>query len=228
MKMRFAALLSLAAFVFVACGASFFVAPEKKDAVKKVALVQYAINPHILMGVAAEENAKLEVAKTNVETFGKELGNTYQIVPAGELLANPAYTGAGGKPTWEGYYSGQGMHYFSPDEESLTNATLPPDVAKKLCEALGVDGVVAVYDSWIIQQFGFMNLKAHTLPRYTINLFDKDGNRVWGGTVSGESQTELDTPPGGAVAAGVDMWAKANGESFTVAMQQVKANIGAK
>jgi hypothetical protein len=144
------------------------------------------------------------------------------------VLANAGYTGAGGKPTWEGYYSGKGMHYFSADEESLTNATLAPDVAKKLCEALQVDGVVVVYDSWIVQYFGFMNLKAHTRPSYTINLFDKDGNRVWGGTLSGESQTELDTPPGGAVAAGVDMWTKANNESFAIALSQVKTNIGAK
>ncbi|MBL8951831.1 MAG: hypothetical protein JNK82_13700 [Myxococcaceae bacterium] len=228
MKTRIAALASLLSLAFAACGASFFVAPDKKEAVKKVAVVQYAINPHILVGIPNDENAKLEVAKLNVETFGKELGNTYQIVPASEVLANAAYTGAGGKPTWEGYYSATGMHYFSPDEEQLKNATLPPDVAKKLCEALGVDGVVAIYDSWVIQQFGFMNLKAHTVPRYTINLFDKDGNRVWGGILSGESTTELDTPPGGAVTGTVDTWAKANNESFTIAMSQVKTSIGAK
>src|SRR5687767_4833516 len=81
MKMRLAALFSVLTLILAACGASFFVAPDKKDAVKKVAVVQYAINPHILMGVVNDENAKLEVAKANVETFGKELGNTYQIVP---------------------------------------------------------------------------------------------------------------------------------------------------
>jgi hypothetical protein len=227
MKMRLVAVCSLLALAVAGCGAAFFVAKEKTDAVKKVALVQYTINPNILLGVAAEENAKFEVAKTNVETFGKELGNTYQVVPAADVLANPAYAGAGGKPTWEGYYSGQGMHYFSADENGLTQATLTPDVAKKLCEALGVDGVVAVYDSWGVQSIA-MGFKGHTLSRYAINLFDKDGNRVWGGEVSGESSTDFDTPPGGSVSAGIDVWAKANSESFAVALSQVKTNIGAK
>ncbi len=226
MKMRLAALISGVSLVFAACGASFFVAKDKADAVKKVAVVQYAINPHMLLGPAAVDDAKFNVAAQNVETFGQELGNTYQVVPAADVLANAGYAGAGGKPTWDGYYSGKGMHYFSADEDSLTQATLPPDVAKKLCEALGVDAVVAVYDSWAVQTFA-MGFKGHTLPRYAINMFDKDGNRVWGGEVSGESETDFATP-GGVVATDVDVWTKANNESFKVALSQVKTNIGAK
>jgi hypothetical protein len=226
MKTRFAALISVVALVGSACGAAFFVAKDKTDAVKKVALVQYAINPHILLGPAAVDDAKFNIAAKNVETFGKELGNTYQIIPAADVLANAGYTGAGGKPAWDGYYSGKGMHYFSADEDSLTQATLPPDVAKKLCEALGVDGVVAVYDSWGVQTFA-MGFQGHSLPSYTINMFDKDGNRVWGGQVSGESETSFATP-GGVISTDVEVWTKANNESFTVALSQVKTNIGAK
>lgn len=226
MKIRFAASISVLALVFVACGAQFFVAPDKKDTVKKVALVQYAINPHILLGPAAVEDAKFNVAAKNVETFGKELGNTYQVVPAADVLANPAYATAGGKPAWDGFYSGKGMHYFSTDEDALTQATLTPDVAKKLCEALGVDGVVAVYDSWGVQTFA-MGFKGHSFAQYTVNMYDKDGSRVWGGEVAGESETDFATP-GGVIATDLDVWTKANNESFTVAMTQVKTKIGAK
>jgi hypothetical protein len=226
MKTRITLLVVALSFVFAACGAAFFVAPEKKDAVKKVAVVQYAINPHMLMGPVQADDAKFNVAAKNLETFGKELGNTYQVVPSSEVLANAGYTGAGGKPTWDGFYSGKGMHYFSADEDSLTQATLTPDVAKKLCEALGVDGVVAIYDSWQIQTFA-MGFQGHSLPSYTINLFDKSGARVWGGQVSGESETAFATPAG-VISTDVDTWTKANAESFTVAMGQVKTNIGAK
>jgi hypothetical protein len=225
MKKSIALLAVILSFAFAACGAAFFVQKDKADAVKKVALVQYAINPHMLLGPAAVDDAKFNVAAKNVESFGKELGNTYQVVPSADLLANPAYTG-GGKDKWDGYYSGKGMHYFSADEDSLTQATLTPDVAKKLCETLGVDGVVAIYDSWNIQTFA-MGFKGHSLPQYTINMYDKDGTRVWGGPVSGESETDFATP-GGVISTDVDTWAKANNESFTVALTQVKTNIGAK
>ena len=226
MKTRIALLTAALSLVLASCGAAFFVAKEKTDAVKKVAVVQYAINPHMLLGPVQDENSKLNVTTTNLDTFAKELGNTYQVIPAADVLANAGYTGAGGKPTWDGYYSGKGMHYFSADEDSLTQATIAPDVAKKLCEALGVDGVVAIYDSWNIQTFA-MGFKGHTMPRYTINLFDKDGARVWGGEVSGESETDFATP-GGVIASDVETWTKANGESFKVALGQVKTNIGAK
>src|SRR4051794_39921020 len=112
MKKSISLLAVALSFVFAACGAAFFVQKDKADAVKKVAVVQYAINPHMLLGPAAVDDAKFNVAAKNVETFGKELGNTYQVIPAADVLANAGYTGAGGKPQWDGYYSGKGMHYF--------------------------------------------------------------------------------------------------------------------
>jgi hypothetical protein len=226
MKMRLAWWCSALALLWVGCGASFFLAKDKAESVKKVAVVQYAINPHMLLGPAAQEDAKLNVVARNVETFQKELGNTYQVIPATEVLANPAYATCGGKPEWEGFYSGKGMHYFSADEDSLTNARLNPDVAKKLCEALGVDAVVAVYDSWGVQPFA-MGFKGHALTQYSINMFDKSGARVWGGAVTGESDTDFPTP-GGAISTEVDVWTQANNEAFTIALSQVKTNIGAR
>jgi hypothetical protein len=224
-KLRISLSLTAVA-VLAACGQKFFVAKDKADAVKKVAVVQYVINPHILLGPAAAEDAKTTVAAKNIETFAKELGNKYQVVPAADVLSNAGYTGAGGKPAWEGYYTGKGLHYFSPDEDQLQNATLAPETAKKLCESLGVDAVVAVYDSWRVQTFA-MGFKGHSLAEYAINMYDKDGNRVWGGNVSGESETDFATP-GGIISTDVDTWAKANNESFTVALSQVKTNIGAQ
>ena len=222
---RIACILALS-FAWVGCGGSFFVAKDKADAVKKIAVVQYAINPHMLLGPASAEDAKLTVAAQNAETFGKELGNTYQVVPVSEVLTNAGYAGAGGKPTWDGYYSAKGMQYFSADEDMLRDAMLPKEKAAALCQALGVDGVVAIYDSWAVQSRA-MGFKGVSAARYNINLFDKEGNRVWGGNVAGESETSFATP-GGIIADSVDNWAKANNESFVVALGQVKTKIGAK
>ena len=226
MKLRLTAVLATVAMITAACGAQFFIAKDKADAVKKVAVVQYAINPHLLLGPAAVDDAKFNIALKNVESFGKELGNTYQVTPAADVLANAGYTGAGGKAAWDGYYTAKGMTYFSADEDSLTQATLTPDAAKKLAEALGVDGVVTIYDSWGVQTFA-MGFKGHSAPYYVINLYDKDGNRAWGGQFSGESETDFATP-GGIISTDVDVWTKANNESFVVAMGQLKTAIGAK
>ncbi|MBK7864398.1 MAG: hypothetical protein IPJ65_38510 [Archangiaceae bacterium] len=217
-----------AAWLFLsACGGHrFFLAREKAEQVKKVAVVQYAINPHQLVGVAATEEAKRSIAAENLETFGRALAPTYQVVPPVELLASPAYAGAGGRAAWDGYGSGQGMHYFSDSEDALTQAQLTPEVAKKLCAALGVDGVIAVYDSWGVEPFA-MGFKGRAQGQYAINLFDRDGARVWGGTMSGVSDADFPTP-GSALGAELDVWVKANNESFSVAVRALKSNIGAK
>src|SRR5450755_2746323 len=125
-RLSFAVVFVLA---FAACG-RFFLVKEKLDAAKKVALVQYVINPHILLGYPNAEEAKTEIAAKNVEAFGKEMGNIFQVVPSAELMAMPTYTAAG-KPAVDGWYAAEGMRFF--DEETLSDGTLTPDTAKKLC-----------------------------------------------------------------------------------------------
>src|SRR4051812_30202647 len=106
MKLRFVAPLAALTLLLTSCG--FMILRDKYDAVKKVALVQYAINPGMVYGTPSDDAVRDETASKNLDIFYKQMGNTWQLVPVNELIANPAYSAAG-KPTIEHYITPKGM-----------------------------------------------------------------------------------------------------------------------
>ena len=225
MKLRNSLVLVFVALSFVGCGSKYFMMKDAYTPVKKVALVQYAINPHLLLGNPSTDDARNGTAATSWDTYSKVMANQYQVMPFAEMTANPGYTG--GKPTWEGYYTAKGAHYFSADTDTLEAATIPADTAKKLCEALGADGVVVVYEGWGMQTFAF-GFKGHSFNSYVINLFDKTGARVWGDVVWGESEGDGFATPGGVVATETPIYIQQNTSAMTVALNLAQAHISGK
>ena len=114
--------------------------------VKKVALVQHAINPHLLLGTANADEAKTGTVEKNFEVLTREMASSYAVVPLVQMVAHPAYAAVGGKPRWDGFYSAKGLQFFSADEDTLRGAIIPADTAKKLCEGLSVDAVAVASD----------------------------------------------------------------------------------
>jgi hypothetical protein len=220
MKLRLTIGILAASVLFAACG-RFLVVKDKFDGAKKVALVQYAINPHFLLGYPNADVAKTIAADNNIDAFQKQMGNVFQVVPVGDMTANAAYTGAG-KDKVDGWYSAKGMRFI--DEEKLNNGELTPDAAKKLCADLGVDAVVTITDSWGQAGGGFF--KGIAQNYYFINEYDKDGNVVWQDMAQGRSSETFGVPPGGAIASDDENWKKVQSEAFADALGQFKGRLG--
>ncbi len=225
MKLRNSLVLVFVAMLFAACGSKYFMLKEAYAPVKKVALVQWAINPHLLMGTAAQDDARSGTADKVWETYGKLMANNYQVMPFAEMSANAAYTGAGGKAAAEGYYTAKGAMFFSPDNDGLEAGTISADAAKKLCEGLGVDGVVVGYESWgtAPQGFGFTS---HARNAYVLNMFDKSGVKVWGDVVWGESKGDGFPSPAGIIGGDVAIYVGANNEAMTEALAEANTHLG--
>ena len=172
--------------------------------------------------VSVPGEAKPAVVEKNYEIFSKAMGNDWQIMPLAEMTANAAYTGAGMAEA-RGWNTGKGLRFFSDAWGDLSSATIPPEEAKKLCAGLGVDAVVMVSETWNIQQ-SFFN--GQTVNDITVNMFDKDGTRVWGDSAfHRESDTSFGVPPPGVVAAEPEIWVKACGESMTKAVEGFRAHL---
>lgn len=226
MKPRYSLVLASIALFSTGCASKYFIQKDAYTAVKKVALVQHAINPHFLMGTANSDEAKTVTAEKNYEVITKEMAPSYAVLPLAEMTGNAAYTGAGGKDKWDGYYSAKGAMFFSPDEEQLEAATIPADTAKKLCEGLGVDAVAVIYESWGIESYA-LGFRAHSRNGYVMNMFDKNGAKVWGDVVWGTSEEGMGLTAG-IISTDVATYVLNNGQAFGAALKEAQEHIAKK
>lgn len=223
MKLRLSLLVVLVGVMSTGCS-RYFMQKDKFDAVKKVAVVSYTIDPHMLLGTASADDAKFNTAAKNVETIVKNMsGGEMVVVPAAEVMNNEKYK-AMGKEAIDGYYTAKGMRILTEDSEQLNQATITPDTAKQLAEALGVDGVVLVHDSWGMEQYA-LGFKGRTRNNYSFTMFDKDGTKVWSDTVSGSSEEGFPLAAG-VIATDVDNWVVNNNQSLEAAMVEAKKHMG--
>ncbi len=214
-------LIAAAMFSLAGCG-HFFIVPDSYKAVKKAALVQYAINPHLFLGTLNAADVKQREAAANIDALGKMLGGKgVTVVSLQELTGNSQYT-ADSQAELKGYYTAPGMRFIT-DAEGAEKATLTPDVAKKLCADLGVDAVAIAYESWGLQPYA-MGFKSHARPTIVINMFDKTGARVWGDIATGISDEGM-ASPGGVVSSSVDEAVKTFTQGSSAAIQEMVSHI---
>ena len=69
------------------------------------------------------------------------------------------------------------------------------------------------------------NFKAHSNNAYVLNMFDKNGTKVWGDVVWGVSDEGFATP-GGVVSTDVANYLLNNTQAMTVALTTAKEHIG--
>ena len=185
--------LCLAVFALTGCS-RFFIVKDRYDAVKKVALVQYVINPHFLLGTPNADESKWDTVESNFKIFATEMGTGWQVLPKEEMTSNSAYKAAG-KEAVDGWYTAKDMRFFADDRSNLQSAKLAPEVAKSLAAGLGVDAVVVVADSWAVDTMMF---SGRTANDYTISMYGADGVLDYadgqGRNRSDEGTTYFDTP----------------------------------
>ena len=214
-------LIAAAALSLSACS-HFFIAPDSYKQVKKVALVQYAINPYLLVGTVNAAEVKTKAATADFASFGKILGaKGLTVMPLEEMTAKAGYVSAG-DATLAGYFTAPGLRYLT-GRAGVETATLTPAAAQKLCADLGVDAVALAYGSWDLD-FYALGFKAHAMPTITVNLFDKTGARVWGDQASGTSGDGV-ASPGGIIADSVDNTTAIFSQGFTAAITQMTARL---
>ncbi len=226
MKLRCSLVVAAIAMFSTGCASKYFIQKEAYTGVKKVALVQHTINPHALLGTANSDEAKTATIEKNFEVMSKEMASSYAVTPLAEMVANPAYTGAGGKPAWDGFYSAKGAMFFSPDEDSLRSASIPAETAKKLCEGLGVDAVAVIYESWGLESYA-MGFRGKSRNGYIMNMFDKNGTKVWGDVVWGVSEEGM-ALAAGIIATDLPTYVLNNGQAFTAALKEANEHIEGK
>jgi hypothetical protein len=170
------------------------------ERIKRVAVVQYALNPApqgaFGLGAAAiamSSPAELEaLVASRVDTFGQRMGDRWQFVPRSEVSASPAAC-EGGHAEVTGWLTPRGMCLFNTDDRGLTDATLPPPVARSLAERLGVDGVIVVSETmevWTTR--GGSSLR----KRFRLNLYDREGAPAWTDAVYGRGNGVFSGPDG--------------------------------
>ncbi len=223
MKLRFSLVLASIALFSTGCASKYFIQKDAYTQVKKVAVVQHAINPHFLLGTANSDEAKTGTVEKDFEVITKEMAAAYAVTPLAEMTANAAYTGAGGKDKWDGYYSAKGAMFFSADEDTLKDAVIPAETAKKLCEGLGVDAVAVIYESWGIESYA-LGFRAKSRNGYVMNMFDKNGTKVWGDVVWGTSEEGMGLTAG-VISTDVPTYVLNNGQAFSAALKEATEHI---
>lgn len=215
--------LTAAVLVLMSCGA-FFVNRPAYNEVKKAALVQYALNPHLILGVTQSDEARQMSATQNVGIFNATPLGGYTMMSLDEVKANAAYA-AMGKDKEDGWYTAPGLRFLAEGRE-LDNATLTPDQAKKLCEALGVDAVIAVSEGWYSSPYA-LGFRTHLKNQIVINMYGKDGQKIYGDAVQEESNEGLGSP-GGITAGDTAQVALNAKESFEAGLKAARAKLDAK
>lgn len=214
-------LLLALAFCLTGCS-RFFIQKDAYATVKRAALVQYAINPHMLMGTANADEARWNTAAGAYQVLAKELGASWQLMPLAEMLANPGYAASGGHPM-SGFETAKGALFFSRDARDLQSATLDPQTAQALCAALNVDAVIAIHDSWGQQQYA-MGFRAQSSNLYTVAMYDKTGAKVWSDMVGGNSEEGMSLTFG-VISTDVPTYVLNNLQAFTAAVRSLKAHL---
>jgi hypothetical protein len=198
---------------------AFHVVRPKLDAVKRIALVQYVINPHLTMGYTVSDNAKVIPATSDIEVFSRMLSERFQVMAPFEVVSNPDYQ-ALGKDKVDGWYTAAGMRIV--DDRHLKQGHIDREVAIRLCAALKVDAVVAITNSWGEGLAGVFQATARNI--YALSAYDTDGEKIWSDTVYGLSQHTFGTPPGGVISDDAS-WAQLQGEAFAGAVDQFKRHL---
>src|SRR4051812_5050387 len=94
MHSRAARIFALAAFaaLLASCGPKLVFNKSAYDGVKKVAVVQYAVNPGGLLGATNANDVQKAVAEANLKNVVEKLsGLGYEIIPIDQVKANEAY-----------------------------------------------------------------------------------------------------------------------------------------
>lgn len=83
-----------------------------------------------------------------------------------------------------------------------------------------------IYESWGIESYA-LGFRAHARNGYIMNMFDKNGTRVWGDVVWGTSEEGMGLAAG-VIASDVPTYVLNNTQAFTAALKEANEHIAKK
>ncbi len=213
--------------LLIACrGGGLYVRSDSIARVRRLAIVQYVINPHVYTGTLGISKVRNRVIETNIVTFGQLIAHRgWQLMPLAEVVSARVYQS--GQVALPGYFTMTGMRFFT-GAERVEQAMLDPTTASTLCDYLGVDAVVAIYDSYELIDNGppFVP-KSSANSKIVLNAYDRSGAVIWSDNAQIPSPTTMwaGGPTGIAVAASPDVVVQAFRESFTGATRLMLSRL---
>lgn len=161
--------------VFTGCVSSTF-NKAAYDGVKKAAVVQYALNPSVILGTTNSAEARQKSADANsAQVAAKLAGLGFEIISLEQVKNTDGYKSLGSDSV-KGYYLPEGSRVFNTKD--TRTAGLTPEEAKALCAALGVDAVITATENWSLQQRA-MGFKGVLSSGLIVAMYDKDGVPVF-------------------------------------------------
>lgn len=175
--------------------------------INKVALVSLTVS-NWGGSATGSSGSEANAAKLIESTLGGMLADTesklsgvMHITKVSGFAGSPAYRNLGVKNTLGAMVpkvNGTPMPVFAKDNDELIAAGLSPEVAKKLCADLKVDGVVVVYSEWSYSVGHFVPLK-RALAKDVVSVWDRSGNLVFNKRVDETGVGVLGGPYGAIV-----------------------------
>jgi hypothetical protein len=232
MKKNFLGLLFLAILTtqIAGCGS----ASKKPSApIKKVAVVSITISAAHLMASIRTESVQKLLATTSdnlVRVTEAKLAGIMKVSKVAGFIDNPGYRNAGVKAVaakgdldfMTPKVNGKAMVMFSKEDDDVVDGVLTPEVAKKLCAELKVDGVILIYSEWSGSMGHFVPLmKADTAN--IVTMWDKRGEQVFNKRVDVGGENTLGAVGAMVVNAGtIKEWSTAYGKSLDEIFQEMK------
>jgi hypothetical protein len=178
-------------------------APTQKPSapISKLALVSLSVTNWngTATGTSTEENAARLINSTVAGLLAeteKKLSGVARLTRVSAFIDNPAYRSAALKNNLGAFVpkvNGTPMAIFAKDNDQLIAAGLSPEVAKKLCASLNVDGVVVIYSEWSYAQGHFVPTK-RALAKDVVSVWDRNGNLVFNKRVDETGEGVLGGP----------------------------------
>ncbi|MBU8895956.1 hypothetical protein DRW03_05015 [Corallococcus sp. H22C18031201] len=216
-------LVLLALLVCAGCQ-RFFVRTDALQAVKRIAIVQHAVDPNGLRGATHLLEAKTRTAEANVKTFARMwTEGRYEVVPLDVVTAHPVYVSVS-TPEVAGYYTAPGMRFVT-GRQAVESTTLAPEMARTLATALDVDAVAVIYERWSLST-EVVGIRSRAFSTLVVTVYGRDGAPVWTDEAFGESEATLATP-GGVVATELPALVLAFNQSCAAALDVMQRRLAA-
>lgn len=203
--------------------------------INKVALVSLSVTNWggTATGTSGTEKDAAKLIESNLANMlaetEKKLSGFMQVTKASGFVGNSGYRSLNVKNDLGAMVpkvSGQPMAVFTKENDQLIAAALSPEVAKKLCADLKVDGVVVVYSEWSFAQGGFVPLR-RALAKNVVSVWDRSGNLVFNKRVDETGEGVIGGPVGPIVVneGTIKQWAGAYALGFDQIAKEMKTTL---
>ncbi len=211
-------------------------APTKKPSapINKVAVVSFSVSNW--RGMASGTAGDAKAAELINSTLGglvtateNKLSGFMRVTRASSFIGNAGYRSLGVKNELGlmlPRVNGMSFALFSSNNDDVIAASLPPEVARKLCAELQVDAVVVVYSEWAAAMGHFVPTQ-RALAKDVVSVWDRKGNLVFNKRVDETGEGVLGGPYSPIVVneGTIKQWSGAYIKAFDQIAQEMKTTL---